>query len=210
MRNALNLKPGMNVLECGCGTGIFTRELAKTGANITSVDISSDLLKIARTECCARNINFIQGNLEEPIFLEDDSFDAVCGVSILHHLDVTKALNALKRKLKQGAVFAFSEPNISNPINKYYFFVKDAEKRKKRGTSMNEMAFKKNELYSYFSNTGFNVCSLAYRDFLHPSVPIVFIPLVDMLGKIFENIPYLKCISGSLWISGNIYKNEGK
>ena len=42
---------GMRVLELGCGTAYFTRELAKTGATITAVDISPDLLEAAQQNC---------------------------------------------------------------------------------------------------------------------------------------------------------------
>lgn len=202
--DTLQMKQGKNILELGCGTGIFSRELAKSGAKITAVDISYDLLQRARTECSAENIQFIQGNLEEPDFLDDNSFDAICGISILHHLDVEKALPALRKKLRPAAAFAFSEPNLSNPINKYYVFVPDAEKRRQRGVSPDEMAFKKNELSACFVNAGYHVTSIMYRDFLHPAIPRVFIPFFDILGQVAENIPYLQCISGSLWISGNV------
>lgn len=204
MVNTLQMKEGKKILELGCGTGIFSRELAKSAAKITAVDISPDLLQRARSECGAKNIQFVQGNLEEPDFLEDNSFDAICGISVLHHLDVAKALPALRKKLKPTGAFAFSEPNLSNPINKYYVFVPDAEKRRQRGVSPNEMAFKKNELSAYFVNSGFNVTSLMYRDFLHPAIPQFFIPIFDVLGRVTENIPYLQRISGSLWISGHV------
>jgi 2-polyprenyl-3-methyl-5-hydroxy-6-metoxy-1,4-benzoquinol methylase len=53
-----HLNQGQNVLELGCGTGYFTRELAVTGAQITAIDISPDLLEIARAECSCRNVQF--------------------------------------------------------------------------------------------------------------------------------------------------------
>jgi 2-polyprenyl-3-methyl-5-hydroxy-6-metoxy-1,4-benzoquinol methylase len=34
-----HLGPGMSVLELGCGTGYFTRELARSGAEIVAIDV---------------------------------------------------------------------------------------------------------------------------------------------------------------------------
>ena len=125
------LRAGVKVLECGCGVGIFSKELVKTGADITAVDVAQELLEKARQECRAPNVTFIQNNLEAPS-LPGKSFDVICGVSILHHLNVPKALAELRKLAVPGARFAFSEPNLLNPINKYYLFVNDLEKRKKK------------------------------------------------------------------------------
>ena len=43
-----HLRPGMSMLELGCGTGYFTGELARSGAEIVAIDVSPELLEIAR------------------------------------------------------------------------------------------------------------------------------------------------------------------
>ena len=48
----------MSVLELGCGTGYFTRELARSGADIVAVDVSPELLEIARANCSAPNVRY--------------------------------------------------------------------------------------------------------------------------------------------------------
>jgi len=198
----LGLHEGVKAIECGCGTGIFTRETAKSGADIMAVDISSDLLQVAESEVRFPNARFVQDNLESPEHLPDASFDALYGVSVLHHLDLEKALAALRVKLKPGAKFAFSEPNLCNPINRYYVFVPDKEKRRQRGVSPDEMAFEPQELLSFFQNAGFVVTSLLHRDFLHPATPRPLIPVVATMGRIAEMLPGVRRWSGSLWICG--------
>src|SRR5215470_6599353 len=42
------LGPGVRVLEIGCGTGLFTEAFAATGADIVAVDISPELVDIAK------------------------------------------------------------------------------------------------------------------------------------------------------------------
>ena len=42
------LAPGMEVLELGCGAGYFTKEIVKTGVRLTAIDISPELIEIAK------------------------------------------------------------------------------------------------------------------------------------------------------------------
>lgn len=204
LRTSCDIKRGSRVLECGCGTGIFTRQLALTGADITAVDISPELLAQARNECPDPNVSFLEDNLERPTALQDNFFDVLCGISVLHHLAMPQALIALRGKLSPGAAFAFTEPNILNPLNKYYYYVDDIEKRKLRGTSPTEMAFTPNELKSLFDEAGYVVTSIHCRDFMHPAIPHVAIPFFRLVGSILESIPLVRNISGSLWIQGYV------
>lgn len=196
------LGPGMRVLECGCGTGIFTRRLVETGASITAVDVSADLLSEARKSCTASNVRFVETDLEDPKGLELAAFDVLCGVSVLHHLDLPRALPALREKLRPGAIFAFSEPNLLNPINKYIVFTDDLEKRRARGVSPTEMAFYPKELRKLFEDSMYVVEELHHRDFMHPVVPRRLVPFVKVLQYIAEKAPLVRSLSGSLWITG--------
>src|SRR5688572_32917719 len=76
-----------NALEIGCGTGAFARDLAKVCTRVTGLDLSSEMIRIAR----ARSGQ--SGNLE---FQSADAmtwpypashFDSVCSIAPLHHLD---------------------------------------------------------------------------------------------------------------------------
>jgi len=198
----LGLQRGMRVLECGCGTGVFTRRLAAFGADITAVDISNDLLVEARRACAAPNVTFLRTNLEQPDELADGSFDAMCGVSVLHHLDTRIALPALHAKLKPHGRFAFSEPNLLNPTNKYLMFSPNLETRRRYGQSPGEMAFVPSELRAELERAGFTVTALDHRDFLHPATPPALIPFVIGLQAVAEAMPILRTISGSLWVTG--------
>jgi ubiquinone/menaquinone biosynthesis C-methylase UbiE len=92
---------GKKVLEIGCGTGEFTKRIAQTGADITAIDISPDLLEIARKTIPNVTVGFRVQNVEKLDF-EDGSFDVVIGSSILHHLNLNPALKEVYRVLKRG------------------------------------------------------------------------------------------------------------
>ena len=39
---------GIKILDVGCGGGIYSESLARTGANVTGIDVSSELITIAK------------------------------------------------------------------------------------------------------------------------------------------------------------------
>ena len=205
--DSCKFQENQTVLECGCGTGIFTSRIIHTKANIIAVDISEDLLAIARTNVVGNNVTFLAENLEKNMTnVPDSSLDAIYGVSVLHHLNEKLALSALRQKAKHGAKFAFSEPNIDNPINRYLFGSSDPQIRINNHMSQTEMAFHLEELREILNTAGFIVEEIYYRDFLHPSTPRSLVPLVKFLGSIAEEIPLVKSLSGSIWVSGHISK----
>src|SRR5256886_17582086 len=93
-----HLKPGMTVLELGCGTGYFTRELAHSGADVVAIDVSPELLEIARSNCSAPNVRYEIQNAYE-LSYRDNVFDSVVGSSVLHHLEVEAAFGEIFRVL---------------------------------------------------------------------------------------------------------------
>ncbi|MGH9421277.1 MAG: class I SAM-dependent methyltransferase, partial [Thermoanaerobaculia bacterium] len=50
----------------------------------------------------------------------DASFDRVCGCSILHHLDIDRALREVRRVLRPGGVAIFYEPGAYHPGARLY------------------------------------------------------------------------------------------
>jgi ubiquinone/menaquinone biosynthesis C-methylase UbiE len=76
--NRLGLKPGMTVLDVACGTGNLAIPAAKTGANVTGVDIAPNLVEQARENAKAAGLNakFDEGDAEALPY-DDSSFDAV-------------------------------------------------------------------------------------------------------------------------------------
>lgn len=192
-----NLEPGTKVLELGCGTGYFTRELMDTGAKITAIDISPDLLEVARSEIQAGNVEFIVDNAYEMSF-EDETFDHVIGSSVLHHLEINQALAEIYRVLKPGGRIAFTEPNMMNPqiaMQKNIPVLK-----RKMGDSPDETAFFRRHMIKLLRATGFSSIRVVPFDFLHPAVPPVLIRTVSGAGRLAERIPLVRGIAGSLYI----------
>lgn len=61
---ALNLSPGITLLDVACGFGRHAIEFAKRGVRVTGVDISADLINYAKEESSVQrvNINWVCGD----------------------------------------------------------------------------------------------------------------------------------------------------
>ena len=84
------LKAGITVLDCGCGPGTITRDIAKQVApgKVTGVDFNADQVAAATRDAKAQgvaNVEFRQGSVYELPFA-DNSFDAVFSHALLEHL----------------------------------------------------------------------------------------------------------------------------
>ena len=111
------LRPDMNVLEFGCGTGSTALVHAPHVRHIHATDISSKMLEIGRSKADAAgisNVSFRQSGIEE-FDAPDGTYDVVLGMSILHLLkDPDAAVAKVHRFLKPGGVFVSSTACIGD------------------------------------------------------------------------------------------------
>jgi 2-polyprenyl-3-methyl-5-hydroxy-6-metoxy-1,4-benzoquinol methylase len=78
------------VLEIGCGIGTDTINFARAGALVTSVDLSSESLKLARRRAevygYSDRVNFYEANAENlSEFVAPQAFDLVYSFGVIHH-----------------------------------------------------------------------------------------------------------------------------
>ena len=112
-----NLK---DVLDYGCGTGNFAEKVKSFNPKkIVAVDISEEAIKKAKKNLKVNNekIEFRVENCEK-LNLSSDSFDVAYGGGILHHLNLNKSLEELKKILKDGKIILLNL--FSNPIINIY------------------------------------------------------------------------------------------
>jgi SAM-dependent methyltransferase len=100
----LGVSPGDRVIDVGCGTGNYTRYLAKaTGYGlVVGVDASTAMITRAAERGEATNVTYLRADMCELPFV-DQGFDALCCVGVLHMLDdPTTALDEMVRMLAGG------------------------------------------------------------------------------------------------------------
>jgi ubiquinone/menaquinone biosynthesis C-methylase UbiE len=104
-------KPGMEVLEFGCGTGSTAIAQAPFVKHILAIDFSAKMLEIAREKAAAagvRNVTFEQSGIEE-FHAPDQTYDVIMAHSILHLLeDKDMILAKMFGLLKPGGVLVSS------------------------------------------------------------------------------------------------------
>jgi ubiquinone/menaquinone biosynthesis C-methylase UbiE len=116
-----HLRPGMSLLDCGCGVGSITLDLAAWVApgQVVGVDIDAGQLETARREGERRgltNVRFEVASIYDLPF-PDASFDAALAHTLLFHLrDRMQALRVLRRVLKPGGLVCVSDDDWSTLV----------------------------------------------------------------------------------------------
>ena len=188
------------ILEIGCSKGYFTNDLMRVQNNfdkITAIDLSPELIAIARKWIEKNKVEFMVQDVGKMGF-PDNSFDAIVGNAVLHHLDLSKALPEMKRVLKARGKIFFAEPNMLNPL--VYLEKKVKFIGKLLQNSPGETAFVRWKLKKILEENGFYNVEVLPFDFVHPLTPAGVLQHMRMLSGILENLPVIKEISGSLII----------
>jgi SAM-dependent methyltransferase len=193
------LAPGVRCLELGAGTGEFTARLLASGCELTAVELSETTAAVCR-ERLGPGVEVIVGNIETGEGLEGREFDAVVGVSVLHHVNLPLTLEHTFSKLRSGGRFAFSEPNMANPqvwAERHVDWV-----GRRRHVTPHETAFRTDDLRAQLETGGLVVEVCEPFEFLHPATPRALMPVVIGVERVLERTP-LRRIAGSLRVAGS-------
>ena len=116
-----HLRPGMSLLDCGCGPGSITVALAEMLAPGEVVGIDVGAPQIERATALAKekgvsNVRFQLGNVYELPF-PDASFDAALANFVLQHVrEPLRALKEMRRVLGPGGVVGVTDTDESTRL----------------------------------------------------------------------------------------------
>ena len=102
---------GRDVLDAGCGTGYLSRKLVERGARVVGVDLSKEMIEIARAR--GPEIDFRVDSVTALCSVDDREFDLVVANYVLMDVPhLQDAVDAIHRVLREGgrAVVVFSHP----------------------------------------------------------------------------------------------------
>jgi len=102
---------GLRILDLACGQGFLCRELARRGAQVTGVDASGEMIRLARTYESGNplGITYLHADAADLRDLDDSSFDIViCNLSLTDIADLEGAMTEVARVLVPGGRFIFS------------------------------------------------------------------------------------------------------
>ncbi len=111
------LEPGghENILDAGCGTGMFTGDILSKGANVLGLELSLPMLKRAKVKIGYSGFKPIQGDMLSLPF-RDEMFDKTISVTAIEFIeDAEGAVKELLRVTKSGGAVIVATLNSLSP-----------------------------------------------------------------------------------------------
>ena len=113
----INLKP-QNVLELACGTGTLSLKISKMGYNVTGIDISEEMLSVAKNKALQerQRIDFLNQDISD--FQVSRKFDLIISLCdginyIIEKKDIENLFRKVYQSLSEDGIFIFD-------ISSYY------------------------------------------------------------------------------------------
>ncbi|HEX8492493.1 MAG TPA: class I SAM-dependent methyltransferase [Pyrinomonadaceae bacterium] len=106
------------ILEIGCGTGEFSRLLARRAESVLALDLSPQMIRLAQERSkLYPNIDFVNADVMAHQF-SDCQFDCIATLTTLHHLPIEPILRKIRKILKPGGIFVcldlYQRSNLSD------------------------------------------------------------------------------------------------
>ena len=128
------VKPGMSVLDIGCGTGLLIEDAAKAGAEVKGIDISEGMLRVAQKRIEKSGLQdkisiYNAGVVEIDTLFTENSFDLIVSTLVFSELyseERAMALLQIKKLLKpNGKLVIAVEVQPDNLLRRMaHFFVR--------------------------------------------------------------------------------------
>jgi len=115
------LRPGMRLLDCGCGPGTISVGLAQmvSPGEVVGIDVDEGQVVLARQHAAAGTLTNlrIEAATVYDLPFEARSFDAVFAHALFEHLAQPRlALNQIRRVLRPGGLIAVSSPDWAGNV----------------------------------------------------------------------------------------------
>jgi len=110
------LKPGMRVLDCGCGPGSITLDIARrvSPGEVVGIDFDANQIPFAQQLAVERGVGNVRYQVADAQALpfQDETFDLVFSHALVEHLpDPLRAAREMKRVLRPGGIVALRAPD---------------------------------------------------------------------------------------------------
>jgi SAM-dependent methyltransferase len=178
--------PRGRALDVGCGTGTLAARLAAAGYEAVGVDPSAGMLEVLKRR--RNGVRAVQGSGVALPF-EEDSFDLVLSVGVLHHVasprDVRRTLSEMVRVAKpSGRVLVWDH----NPRNPYWRSLMARVPQ----DSGDERLIPEAELLSDLRDAGAEILLTTQLGLVPDFTPRALVPAAARVERLAERTPLLR------------------
>jgi 2-polyprenyl-6-hydroxyphenyl methylase/3-demethylubiquinone-9 3-methyltransferase len=161
---------GKVVLDVGCGGGILSDSMARLGADVTGIDLSTKALKVAQLhalEASTTNVSYQEISAEALALERPAEFDVVTCMEMLEHVpDPASVVRSCKDLVKPGGWLFFS--TINRNLKSFLFAIAGAEYALgmlPKGTHEYAKLIRPSELAGYCREAGLELCQAKGLEF---------------------------------------------
>jgi ubiquinone/menaquinone biosynthesis C-methylase UbiE len=166
-----------DLLDIGCGTGLFIEKYIGNEGHAVGIDISRRMIVRARCRCEPSEFTIGSG---ERIPFRDNSFDVVSSLLVFSYLrDPAAMLDEAYRVLRPGgaiAICTLGKKLLTRGIPVLYHISEKMRVRHVVMKNFGERYYNENEMYDLFENAGFTDIRVSWCSFAH----------IDMVGPLFR------------------------
>ena len=113
------VKEGSRVLDVACGTGVLIPDYISRGADVTGIDISPEMIKLAEQKYAGTGVRFICGDVEAADVGQD--FDAIVVYNAFPHFpDPERLIAHLSGLLAEGGVLTVAHGMSREKIDAHH------------------------------------------------------------------------------------------
>ena len=156
---------GAQVLDVGCGGGILAESMARRGARVTGIDLSTKPLKVARLHALEAQVmvDYREVAVEDLAAERPAAFDAVSCMEMLEHVpDPASVVRACATLARPGGWVFFS--TLNRNLKSWLYAIVGAEyvlKMLPAGTHDHDRFIRPSELAAWVRDAGLSVDALA-------------------------------------------------
>ena len=105
-----DVRPGLRVLDLGCGEGGFAAAAAGEGAEVIGVEVAQ--AAVDRAVRAHPGLDFQRVEIDGPLPFEDGAFELVWASEVIEHVaDTARWLSEVRRVLAVGGLFLVTTPS---------------------------------------------------------------------------------------------------
>ena len=113
------VKEGSRVLDVACGTGVLMPDYLSRGAEVTGIDISPEMIKLAEQKYAGTGVRFICGDVEVADVGQD--FDAIVVYNAFPHFpDPERLIFRLSGLLAEGGILTVAHGMSREKIDAHH------------------------------------------------------------------------------------------